>query len=88
MELALNVWQLQGITNMLFLIYWDFTSVDVRLRQHLLSTSTGIGVLRRKKLLNRVHVRFILNTTIILVIECQTKCDKHCKWKAFVQFFV
>lgn len=48
--------QLQGVLNLCFLIYWDRHSIDDKLRQRLQATSTGIGVVRRKTLLNNIHV--------------------------------
>uniref|UniRef100_A0A8R1Y2J6 Uncharacterized protein n=1 Tax=Onchocerca volvulus TaxID=6282 RepID=A0A8R1Y2J6_ONCVO len=64
-EIALTILQLQGLLNLCFLIYWDRRSVGDKLRQHLQATSTGIGVLRWKSLLNNIHLGAIIFGTII-----------------------
>ncbi|VIO92221.1 Uncharacterized protein BM_BM17408 [Brugia malayi] len=66
-EIAVSILQLQGVLNLCFLVYWDIHSVGDKLRQRLQATSTGIGVLRRKSLLDNIHLGAIISGTIISV---------------------
>ncbi|CAG9536214.1 unnamed protein product [Cercopithifilaria johnstoni] len=67
LEIALSIFQLQGVLNLCFLIYWDRNSVGDKLRQRLQATSTGVGVLRRKTLLDNIHFGAIIFGTIISI---------------------
>uniref|UniRef100_A0A0R3RQ32 Gustatory receptor n=1 Tax=Elaeophora elaphi TaxID=1147741 RepID=A0A0R3RQ32_9BILA len=67
LEVAISILQLQGVLNLCFLIYWDRSSVGDKLRQRLQATSTGIGVLRRKTLLDNIHLGAVIFGTFITV---------------------
>uniref|UniRef100_A0A1I8EJI8 Uncharacterized protein n=1 Tax=Wuchereria bancrofti TaxID=6293 RepID=A0A1I8EJI8_WUCBA len=68
-EIAVSILQLQGVLNLCFLVYWDVHSVGDKLRQRLQSTSTGIGVLRRKSLLDNIHLGAIISGIIISLVD-------------------
>ncbi|VDK87411.1 unnamed protein product [Litomosoides sigmodontis] len=66
-DVAVTILQLQGVLNLCFLIYWDRYSISDQLRQRLQTTSTGIGVLRRKTLLDNIHHGALIFGTITAI---------------------
>uniref|UniRef100_A0A915PRH9 Gustatory receptor n=1 Tax=Setaria digitata TaxID=48799 RepID=A0A915PRH9_9BILA len=88
-EVVISILQLQGILNLCFLVYWDRHSIGDKLRQRLQATSTGIGVLRRKSLLNNIHVLRIIANNYSPVIKVPLNFDlPHYLHWLFVGIFV
>ncbi|VDK49854.1 unnamed protein product [Anisakis simplex] len=72
-SLVLTMFQAQGFANLLFLIYWDRQNVAEAIRRSLNSSSTGIGVLRRRNTLNNIQVASMLCGCILsLLLVCFT----------------
>lgn len=66
----LTIFQAQGFANLLFLVFWDRQRIADALLQSLMSNSTGVGVLRRRAILNNIHVCFS-GASKFLLNRCQ-----------------
>ncbi|VDM43930.1 unnamed protein product [Toxocara canis] len=70
-SLVLTMFQAQGFVNLIFLLFWDRRNTAESLRQSLMSTSTGVGVLRRRATLNNIHVAAMLyGCALSLLLVC------------------
>ncbi|VDM97205.1 unnamed protein product [Thelazia callipaeda] len=67
-QVIITILQLQGVLNLVFLIYWDRYMVGDKLRQRLQDTTTGFGVVKRKSLLNNIHLGAIICGSFITIL--------------------